>query len=792
MAYDPILIAPFKSGLSNYYKPFLIGNDAFVNLENCYQQRGKIKKREGSTVLVRSAIWNTVTSITNASPPVVTTTTNHGLASGDMVYIEDVLITNGTIATIAYGSVPGTMVITGAGAIDASLDGKNIVMEGVVGLTMADGSSFNGTIFQVQSVLGSTFTIFATVTGTYVSGGFVYLANIEELPLKVTVTAANTFTLQTLAGVNLPASGVAVSGNIYLPIVGTRTFLLTTTGAEQLIVFNPKMAYLFTPPTLTNISFDTTGTPILWTGTKDNFFYTSNYFSVMWATNNVDFLRFYNGSPTAGWSNMQPLLSGSTTLTTTLLVMPYKGRLVILSPTESTSANPIFNRARWTQIGTPFAGLTPPIVITGAVRETPIAGQTTITATNTFTAGQTVGITDITGTIGNSLNGNSYTVVSSSGTAFVITVTSFGTYTSGGQAQLLVTPPSGAGVDINAWRSDIPGKGGFADADTSEHIVSAEIINDTMIVGFQFSTWRLRFSGNEILPFIWERIDTQMGSEATFSSINFHDRALMISRRGIIGATFNDVERIDMAIPEFTENFTVDSVAQGLNIIQGIRDFEKRMVYWIYCDGATDAETPNRILCFNYQDNTWAQFNQSFTCLGLFKNSQDNTWSTWTTIWDGDQSLWSEDNDQTSTIIVVAGDVSGRIWEIMDDEVSTDNGVNYNFTITTNIINPYFQQGKRCKLAFYDLYMTASDNGQITVQNATDDGDSFWIEKTVNTSDMTQNVTYKRVFLGMTARNHQITITMSPAQLEDPDIGGSDFEIQGIILHTRMEGRIKH
>jgi hypothetical protein len=726
MTYDPTLIAPYKSGLSKYYKPFLIGNDAFTNLENCYSWRGVIKKREGSTVLGRLAIWATATAITNASPPSVTSVA-HGLVTGDMVFLENVVTTNGTVSTITPGTGPGqSTVVTTTGAHGMS-SGQTVVITGVTGTI---GAAINNVVLLITAITANTMTLSIDTFGlVYTAGGTVNLGALEKQAFQIIRIDPNTFTLQQLnsftsPAANVPASGVAQSANIYLPIVGTRTFIISSSGNEQLIVFTPKRAFLFNTTTqvFDNISFDTTTAAILWGGTKDNFFYTSNYSTVMWTTNNVFNttnqkvgIRFFNGSSSAGWADFQPQINATPTyLNSSLLILPFKGRLVALNTTEGNFAANVnvnyFNRARWSQIGTPFVANAP----------APFSNDTT------------------------------------------------------------------------SWRDDIVGKGGFIDADTSERIVGAEVIQDTLIVGFQFSTWRLRYTGNDFLPFIWERISTQYGCEATFSTVPFDDYMLEISRRGIVAGSFNGVDRIDLQIPDQVDSFETGAIGEGLNRIQGVRDYQKRLVYWIYGDEANNSQTPNKLLCYNYEDNTWSIFDQSFTTLGAYKLTVDDIWSTWTTIWDGDTTTWDTALDQQNTIMVVAGAVDSRVWQIMNEDVSTDNGTNYNFSITTNLINPYFQQGKRCKLAFYDLYVTNTSNGQVTLENYTDDDPSDpWLIKTVSTNTPFKLAKYVRVFLGMVARNHQITITLSEEQLEDVNIGASDFEIQGIIFHTRMEGRIK-
>jgi hypothetical protein len=730
--YDASLIAPFKSGLSQYYKPFLIGNGAFTELDNVYSWRGFIKKREGSSILSRVAKWAVLTNLTNATPPVVTSI-GHGLVTNDGVWLENVIMTNGAIASIVSGL---STVVTVAGAPGISV-GQTVIITGTTGVSTTSATiPFNGTPFYVTAVGANTITINVQTTGSAGAGGRVLLGSITNQAFQITKIDANNFSLQVLnssPAINVPAGGSSVSGDIYLPIVGTRVFIDSAQN-EKLIVFTPKNAYEYNTTTkaLDDISFNRGGGAIFWGGTKDNFFYTSNYASSLWATNNVFAtpdqpvgIRIFNGSLTTGWQDFKPRLLSTATvfLNSALIILPYKGFMVALNTTEGplvptpTDVN-FFNRARWSQLGTPY---------------------------------------------------------------------------------YQATPPAQFGFDINAWVTDIVGKGGFTDADTNEKIVSAAIIQDTLIVGFQFSTWRLRFTGNFIQPFIWERINIDYGSEATFSAVSFDQSLLMISRRGIIGATFNDVQRIDLEVPDFVNKFETGLNSEGMNRIQGVRDYQKRLVYWLYADEAANNQSPNKILCYNYEDTTWSTFTQSFTTLGNYKlTNTDNTWQTWLSPWIGDNETWNTPLDQNNTPIIVAGDFQSNVWNIMDGEFSTDNGVNYNFVVTTNIFNPYFEKGKRCKLAYYDLYITNTDDGQITLENyINDDPSDPWLIKTVDTNDdaLTTNpvktVKYIRVFLGQIARNHQITMTLTADQLADPLIGKSDFELQGIITHTREEGRIK-
>ena len=557
MGYQPFLITPFK-GLSTYYKPFLIGNDAFPYLDNCYSFRGRIKKREGCSVFGRLPAWAAITNITSASPPVVTSVA-HELLTGDYVWLES-----------------------------------------IVGST-----SLNNTAYSVTRINNDTFSLQDINTGANIAAPAAYISG----------------------------------GGIYLPVQGILNYSVPSTSNQNLIVFNPKRAYFWTVGSLsfTQLRNNPAGTNITWTGTgSSNFFWSCNFANAMWVTNNVDKIRYWNGTQdgggTGGWVDFNPIVNtGGDTITKGLIIIPYKGRLVILRPYINSVLYQ--NRAIWSQIGTPYT-----------------------------------------------LNDATH------------------------------VPPSPFGVDANAWRYDIPGKGGYIDADTSESIVSCEIINDTLIVGFQFSTWKLVYTGSEVLPFVWQRINTSLGSEATYASVQLDDSVMMISRRGIVKANINECVRMDMDIPEMVMNFenggSENENVPGFNRIQSIRDFDKQLIYITWGDSDTNQQTPNRILCYNYVENIWSTFTLSFTALGRYKQTSDNTWTTWTSKWKGDTSTWEEPIDQNNSLFILGGRIDSYVYEVLDDEVGDDNGVNYNFTIETKRFNPYLEQAKRCDLGYVDLYFT--------------------------------------------------------------------------------------
>jgi hypothetical protein len=237
------------------------------------------------------------------------------------------------------------------------------------------------------------------------------------------------------------------------------------------------------------------------------------------------------------------------------------------------------------------------------------------------------------------------------------------------------------GSVTNAWRSDLVGLGGYIDAPTLEAIVSAEFVKDSIVVYFEKSTWRLVYTGNEVLPFIWEKINTELGAISTFSVVPFDKVAIAISDVGIHACDTVNVLRIDDLIPD--EVFGINIMNQGGQRTYGIRDYANELVYWSipYIGGTSefDPDTgeqpifPNKILTYNYKEgyNSYSFFNDSFTCFGyLPPGYPDLTWAEADMNWEDANFPWIGIENPNGTK-VIGGNQQGYV-EILQDRTLND------------------------------------------------------------------------------------------------------------------------
>lgn len=560
--YVPLTITYQESGLVRDRQAFVLADDAYQELTNCFLFRGRLRRRQGYNLLGRLRRDVVAQSLGNM-PASTTFTYADILTSFRATQPESSLVLGSVVLTFTNGA-PVVLTDNGAG-----------------GWTVTSGTA---TISSASSINYQTGAV-----------SIVFTANEPTAASAVTVTYAY-----------YPC----------LPVMGLPTYDLAAINAHQTMAFDTIYGYQYSNA-LNKFIRITAVTNTTWNGSDSDFFqtltywYTSDGRPYFWVTNfnmtgaTRDPIRLYDG---VDWSTFAPTTSGTDEMHNALLLIPYRGRLVALNTYEGANLNAATQfpqRARWSQNGAPFTSVA--------------AG----------------------------------------------------------------TPP----VAANEWRSDIKGRGGYIDAPTNEQIVSAEFIRDLLVVGFEHSTWCLRYTGNEILPFVWERINVELGSLSPNGMIPFDKGILYMGDKSINSCSGTNVDRIDEKIP--TQIFEIsssddptNSLNKGPRRVAGIRDFFERLVYWTYPDAKTRATFPNRVLVFNYDNQSWARFTDCFTCFGQYQRFNDLTWADILNTWETMNEPWVSTKLQSQFPDIIAGNQQGFVL-IMNKQVSNDESL-YISSLTTS------------------------------------------------------------------------------------------------------------
>lgn len=247
-------------------------------------------------------------------------------------------------------------------------------------------------------------------------------------------------------------------------------------------------------------------------------------------------------------------------------------------------------------------------------------------------------------------------------------------------------------VNANAWRDDIRGQGGFLDIPTSESITAVGFVRDNLVIYCERSTWQLRYTGRSIAPFQIERVNSELGSESTFSAVQFDTSLVGIGDKGIVECDSYKSERIDIKIPDLVFEFHNDE--DGTKRIHGIRDFQQRLAYWIYPyspGSGFSTKFPNRRLVYNYENDSWAIFTDSLTALGNYQPVTSERWQDFTVPFEDtwEQSNFPWINFPASFPALIGGNQQGYVMYLgsnLQPKVSNDATLSLQAISVTTVV----------------------------------------------------------------------------------------------------------
>ena len=641
---EKIVIGPINKGLKTDRLPFNIDNDSFPTLINAYQWRGRVKRKRGTELLGRLKLYfdSTSTAYNSGSTTFALVAgagniltgfslqTNGNIIPG-MVTINDTTVaqayTDAAMDGTLSGSLGGTGTINYAtGAITISGGGVHSVNAmffyyptlPVMGLEdlLITSSQFPQTLgfdssYSYSISINSPFDIFDVSfyknlpSGTYIGytqkttwsptiwngqnyqqfwtinyQGALWESNGIQVPFdsskvgmqfKPIVTATiHTAGPPAEVDLNIVGHGLVIGDFVFINEVQTTTGINFQTGYVGVIVDVDTVRV-----TLPNATIAMNGTGGI-----------AQYLTSM-ADPTKDCLRWYDGAPVnganppafstgSGWVNFMPPLSEAPYsvaenleaqyyLVGARLIFPFKDRLLFLGAViQSSSGSPIYlqDTIVYSQNGTPY--------YTASFTGDPLS------ATTTFNP--------------------------------------------------ILVPTNQTATPTSYWE-DQDGFGGFTSAGVSQQIISASSNEDVLIIGFSNNLQtRLVYSGNDIAPFNFFAVNSELGSSSTFSAVNLDRGVLTIGEQGLIMTTQISSQRVDLDIPD--QIFQLNLQGNGSQRVCAQRDFINEWIYFTYRSNQTTAVFPNQTMQYNYRENTWSLNNECYTTYGTFRKATGFTWAT--------------------------------------------------------------------------------------------------------------------------------------------------------------------
>jgi hypothetical protein len=642
-----LTIANFATGYETDREPFLIDNDAFPVLQNMYQWRGRILKKRGTFLLGRLQRYIPA----NATRP-HTGTSNIAVLSGAGGLAATSLISVFTLQAAA-NIVPGSLSLS---------DGVNTYTDNSAGVITGTPAG-SGTI----NYATSSITIAGGAAGGTLVGSFQYYPN--------------------------------------LPVMGLRNFNVSSALQPNMVAFDTVYSYQYDQSN--SIFYDTSfykGTlnPVVWSGQDYQQFWTTNYYGAMWATNNKPGFNFKSisgitqANPGVVTINAHGLITGDR-----IWVNEVGGMTQINGQTLSVTVL----TANTFSIGIDTTGYG--AYTSGGIAQyltSRISGQDGIkwydgdpTASsglgwvnfappldNTATPNYLVGALAILPFKDRLLVFGPYIQKSNAGTATLLQDQVM--YSQNGTPfynSLVPTNPSNpqtAPSNSSAWVQNIVGFGGFISAGTQQAIVSVMNNEDVLLVDFVNRKTKLVYTSNDLLPFLFYNINSELGTESTFSAITLDAGALSMGQYGLAMTTQNSAQRIDLLIPD--QIFDVKQTDSGPARVSAVRDFRNEFIYFTYPSIQNPWKFPTQTLVFNYRDNTWALFLENYTTYGNFRRTSPITWASLPyTSWSAWTDPWNLGKDNSNYPFISAGNQQGFVV-LKDDKGITEAQSEYIQSIT--------------------------------------------------------------------------------------------------------------
>lgn len=633
---EKLVIGPFNKGLRNDREPFVIDNDSFPTLINAYQWRGRVKRKRGTSFLTRlQRFLGTTDGAGNLTVTISPQPILNGISSftvGTDIFVDPggaspvTLLTNSTGAA-TLNRTTGVLTITGSQATTSVIYFPGLPVMGLETLLLI-ATQFPGNLgfdttysYNIPNTIPHTaydvsFYKNPAADGTNLPG---YVPKGTWTPLNWNGKDYQQFwstnhqgALWVTNGIDVPFTGSTI-GMQFRPVIttaGNGVHTLTATTALLDIALHGLVVgdfvYVNEVVGIPSINYQTgyvtidnniNQVTVTFPNATLAFPITSSSGIVQYLTNTAvpgkDCIRWYDGDMTGGttpptftngpgWVNFSPPLSQGNFSISDLpaaiyylvgarMIVPFKDRLLFLGPVvQSSTTGPFYlqDTVIYSQNGTAFY-------------------------TSSFT--------------GNVLSPSTGSIQS-------------------GYEPILV--PSNQIATAPSYFEDQTGFGGFITAAIDQPLITVSANEDSLIMGFSTVQTRFLYTGNDLVPFNFFLINSELGSGSTFSVVNMDQGVISRGSRGYIITSQTQAQRIDLEIPD--QVFEVNLLSNGNERFCAQRDFIAEWIYFTYPSNQlslTGYKFPNQTLEYNYRDNSWGVFNESFTTYGSFTEQSGLTWN---------------------------------------------------------------------------------------------------------------------------------------------------------------------
>lgn len=299
----------------------------------------------------------------------------------------------------------------------------------------------------------------------------------------------------------------------------------------------------------------------------------------------------------------------------------------------------------------------------------------------------------------------------------------------------------------------------YVDCPIEDQMSGIGFLGNDLIVFFRNHIRKFVYTGDEDLPFNWEKVDGFEGSRASKSVVEMHNELYALSKTNVIGTDGHRSYKIDLANPQFVPTWVQDSISYSFG--RAWRDLHQAWISYVSASASANADGnkyADSVLVLDTEDKNWATYSIPVHCMGVTDLEFDLTWNDVTDAWEDIDWSWDDAGIQSGSDVPLIGSQDGKVYRI--NNTIADDGSAIPFEALSVRMNPFTKKGKKARLGYIDFLVDVDADSSFTAELYINTDSTSYKSQLVSCTarDSSDDKVWHRVGVNATGRFHRLKI----------------------------------